>query len=42
VRGFGSQSYVDVVRERAARDPRPAILEYIVLPGFSACGVTSH
>jgi hypothetical protein len=29
VRGFGSQSYVDVVRERAARDPRPAILEYI-------------
>ncbi|MFE2470262.1 hypothetical protein [Streptomyces mirabilis] len=29
VRGFGSQSYVDVVRERTARDPRPAVLVYI-------------
>ncbi|MFE7779206.1 hypothetical protein ACFU5O_36115 [Streptomyces sp. NPDC057445] len=26
VRGFGSQSYVDVVRARTARDPRPAVL----------------
>jgi len=29
VRGFGSQSYVDVVRERTARDTRPAALLYI-------------
>ncbi|MET7304672.1 hypothetical protein [Embleya sp. NPDC005575] len=42
VRGFGSQSYVDVVHARAARDPRPAVLEYIVLPGISECGVTMH
>lgn len=28
VRGFGSQSYVDVVRARTARDPRPAVLLY--------------
>ncbi|MET7297948.1 hypothetical protein [Embleya sp. NPDC005575] len=42
VRGFGSQSYVDVVRARVAQDPRPAVLEYIVLPGFAECGVTMH
>ncbi|MGW1272058.1 hypothetical protein [Streptomyces sp. NPDC002491] len=29
VRGFGSQSYVQVVRERTARDPRPAALLYV-------------
>jgi hypothetical protein len=29
VRGFGSQSYVDVVRQRTARDPRPAVLAYV-------------
>lgn len=29
VRGFGSQSYVDIVRERTARDPRPAHLLYV-------------
>ncbi|WP_405194456.1 hypothetical protein [Streptomyces anulatus] len=29
VRGFGSQSYVQVVRERTARDPRPATLLYV-------------
>ncbi|MEV6734221.1 MULTISPECIES: tetratricopeptide repeat protein [unclassified Streptomyces] len=29
VRGFGSQSYVQVVRERTARDERPAVLLYI-------------
>jgi hypothetical protein len=27
VRGFGSQSYVQVVQERTARDPRPAVLK---------------
>ncbi|MEU2872829.1 hypothetical protein ABZ769_27080 [Streptomyces olivoreticuli] len=26
VRGFGSQSYVDVVRDRVATDPREAVL----------------
>ena len=29
VRGFGSQSYVQIVRERTARDPRPAVLLYV-------------
>lgn len=29
VRGFGSQSYVDVVRERTARDDREAHLAYV-------------
>lgn len=29
VRGFGSQSYVDVVRERAARDRRRCVLLYV-------------
>ncbi|MFI1583662.1 hypothetical protein [Embleya sp. NPDC020630] len=29
VRGFGSQSYVQVVRERTGRDPRPAELLYV-------------
>ncbi|MFD0271077.1 hypothetical protein ACFVGY_31595 [Streptomyces sp. NPDC127106] len=29
VRGFGSQSYVQVVRERTARDKRPAVLLYV-------------
>ncbi|MEV7581694.1 hypothetical protein [Streptomyces erythrochromogenes] len=29
VRGFGSQSYVQVVRERTARDQRPAVLLYV-------------
>ncbi|MEV7817515.1 hypothetical protein AB0P05_43830 [Streptomyces flaveolus] len=29
VRRFGSHSYVQVVRERTARDPRPAVLLYI-------------
>ncbi|UUA11581.1 MULTISPECIES: hypothetical protein [Streptomyces] len=29
VRGFGSQSYVQVVRERTAHDPRPAMLLYV-------------
>ncbi|MFG2638710.1 hypothetical protein ACGFX8_33925 [Streptomyces sp. NPDC048362] len=29
VRGFGSQSYVDIVRQRTARDPREAHLAYI-------------
>ncbi|MFD5565857.1 hypothetical protein [Kitasatospora griseola] len=29
VRGFGSQSYAQLVRERAARDPRPAALLYV-------------
>lgn len=28
VRGFGSQSYVQMVRQRTARDPRPAVLLY--------------
>lgn len=37
VRGFGSQSYVDVVRQRTARDPRAAHLLYVVLPGASTC-----
>lgn len=36
VRGFGSQSYAQVVRERAARDPRPAVLLY--LGDFDASG----
>lgn len=34
VRGFGSQSYVDVVRDRVAADPRDAVLAVVVLPGF--------
>jgi hypothetical protein len=29
VRGFSSQSYVDIVRARTARDPRPAVLLYV-------------
>ncbi|MFI8306530.1 hypothetical protein ACIF80_24425 [Streptomyces sp. NPDC085927] len=29
IRGFSSQSYVDIVRVRTARDPRPAVLLYI-------------
>ncbi|MFD9099039.1 hypothetical protein [Streptomyces collinus] len=29
VRGFGSQSYVDVVRDRTAADPRQAHLAYV-------------
>ncbi|MEU2455722.1 hypothetical protein ABZ605_37255 [Streptomyces sp. NPDC012765] len=29
VRGFGSQSYAHVVRERTARDDRPAVLLYV-------------
>ncbi|UXY33176.1 hypothetical protein [Streptomyces sp. HUAS TT20] len=29
VRGFGSQSYVDVVRDRTTRDPREAHLAYV-------------
>ncbi|WP_406414782.1 hypothetical protein OG923_34575 (plasmid) [Streptomyces halstedii] len=29
VRGFGIQSYVQVVKERTARDPRPAVLLYV-------------
>jgi len=29
VRGFGSQSYAQVVRERTTRDPRPAVLLYV-------------
>ncbi|MGW8882218.1 hypothetical protein ACWGRV_38155 [Streptomyces sp. NPDC055663] len=37
VRGFGSQSYAQVVRERTADDPRPAVLLYVVLPGASTC-----
>ncbi|MFE7267995.1 hypothetical protein ACFU9B_39325 [Streptomyces sp. NPDC057592] len=37
VRGFGSQSYAQVVRERTARDPRPAVLLYVVLLGASMC-----
>lgn len=36
VRGFGSQSYVQVVRQRAARDPRPNQLLY--LGDFDASG----
>ncbi|MGW2113313.1 hypothetical protein ACWCPL_43510, partial [Streptomyces sp. NPDC001948] len=40
VRGFGSQSYAQVVRERTAGDPRPAVLLYVVLPGFRDCGMT--
>lgn len=36
VRGFGSQSYVQVVRERTARNPRPAVLLYV--GDFDACG----
>ncbi|MGW7416637.1 hypothetical protein [Streptomyces sp. NPDC054863] len=28
VRGYGIQTYADVVRARAARDPRPAVLSY--------------
>ncbi|MFB6784529.1 hypothetical protein ACFCX0_46535 [Streptomyces sp. NPDC056352] len=36
VRGFGSQSYVQVVRERTACDPRPAVLVYV--GDFDACG----
>ncbi|MGW1551259.1 hypothetical protein [Streptomyces sp. NPDC002346] len=36
VRGFGSQSYVQVVRERTARDPRPAVL--LCVGDFDACG----
>ncbi|MCX5316673.1 hypothetical protein [Streptomyces sp. NBC_00154] len=42
VRGFSSQTYVDIVRARTARDPRPAVLLYIVLPGFRDCGMTLH
>ncbi|MFF4180778.1 hypothetical protein [Streptomyces sp. NPDC001750] len=42
VRDFGSQSYVQVVRKRTARDPRPAVLLYVVLPGFFKCDVTSR
>ncbi|MEV0493416.1 hypothetical protein [Streptomyces atratus] len=29
VRGFSSQTYVDIVRARTARDPRPAVLLYV-------------
>ncbi|MFC9484606.1 hypothetical protein ACFTZM_00815 [Streptomyces hydrogenans] len=36
VRGFGSQSYADVVRERVRADPRPAVLLY--LGDFDASG----
>ncbi|WP_395367032.1 hypothetical protein ACHGLA_36455 [Streptomyces sp. YH02] len=36
VRGFGSQSYADVVRERVRSDPRPAVLLY--LGDFDASG----
>ncbi|MDV5143270.1 hypothetical protein R1T08_02825 [Streptomyces sp. SBC-4] len=36
VRGFGSQSYADVVRERVRSDPRPAALLY--LGDFDASG----
>ncbi|MFI1177822.1 hypothetical protein [Streptomyces melanogenes] len=36
VRGFGSQSYADVVRDRARSDPRPAALLY--LGDFDASG----
>ncbi|MGW3745582.1 hypothetical protein ACWD62_34695 [Streptomyces sp. NPDC005146] len=42
VRGFSSQSYVDIVRARTARDPRPAVLLYVVLPGLRDCGMTLH
>ncbi|MCX4791635.1 hypothetical protein OG369_37770 [Streptomyces sp. NBC_01221] len=42
VRGFGSQSYVDVVRDRVATDPREAVLLVVVLPGVAECGVTMH
>ncbi|GAA4304172.1 hypothetical protein GCM10023086_21190 [Streptomyces venetus] len=36
VRGFGGQSYVQVVRERTARAPRPAVLLYC--GDFDSCG----
>jgi hypothetical protein len=36
VRGFGSQSYADIVRDRARSDPRPAALLY--LGDFDASG----
>ncbi|MFE3902091.1 hypothetical protein ACFXPY_17620 [Streptomyces sp. NPDC059153] len=36
VRGFGSQSYVDVVRDRVATDPREAVL--LVVGDFDCSG----
>jgi hypothetical protein len=36
VRGFGSQSYADVVRDRVARDPRQAVL--LVIGDFDCSG----
>jgi hypothetical protein len=29
IRGSSSQSYVDIVRARTARDPRPAVLQKV-------------
>ncbi|MDH6130087.1 hypothetical protein [Kitasatospora sp. GP82] len=40
VRGYGSQSYADVVRDRVAADPREAVLLVVVLLGVRECGVT--
>nr|BFD88608.1 hypothetical protein StreXyl84_80090 [Streptomyces sp. Xyl84] len=40
VRGFGSQSYADVVHDRVTADPRPAVLLVVVLPGAPTCGRT--
>lgn len=42
VRGFGSQSYADVVHARDTADPRDAVLLVVVLPGLSECGVMSR
>lgn len=40
VREFGTKSYVQVVRERPARDERSAVLLFVVLPGASTCSRT--
>ncbi|MFJ5928015.1 hypothetical protein ACIQF6_36010 [Kitasatospora sp. NPDC092948] len=42
VRGSGSQSHARLVHEHAARDPRPAVLLHVVLPGVRECGMTPH
>ncbi|MGW8729227.1 hypothetical protein ACWGNF_24755 [Streptomyces sp. NPDC055808] len=40
VRGFGSQSYADVVHDRVTTDPRDSVLLVVVLPGFQDRGMT--
>ncbi|WP_407841436.1 hypothetical protein ACE1OC_43380 (plasmid) [Streptomyces sp. DSM 116496] len=42
VRGFSSQSYADVVRDRVAHEQREAHLVVVVLSGVRECGGTVH